>query len=108
MWEAFQADIADRGGHLLLSAKVRGLHHHNGRMTGVEFERGGARTLLPADMVLSTMPLRELIESLSPAAPREVRDAAAALAYRDFLTIALILDTPDAFPDNWIYVRDPR
>ncbi|HEX2344640.1 MAG TPA: NAD(P)/FAD-dependent oxidoreductase [Vicinamibacterales bacterium] len=108
MWEAFQADIADRGGHLLLSAKVRGLHHHNGRMTGVEFERGGARTLLPADMVLSTMPLRELIESLSPAAPREVRDAAAALKYRDFLTIALILDTPDAFPDNWIYVHDPR
>ena len=53
---------------------MRGLHHHNGRMTGVEFE-GGARTLLPADMVLSTMPLRELIESLSPAAPREVRDA---------------------------------
>jgi protoporphyrinogen oxidase len=53
------------------------------------------------------MPLRELIESLSPPAPPAVRAAAAALKYRDFLTVALILDTPTLFPDNWIYVHDP-
>ena len=29
------------------------------------------------------------------------------LRYRDFLTVALIVDKPDLFPDNWIYIHDP-
>jgi protoporphyrinogen oxidase len=31
--------------------------------------------------------------------------AAKDLAYRDFLIVALVLDTSDPFPDNWIYVH---
>ena len=30
------------------------------------------------------------------------------LKYRDFLTVALIYDSGDLFPDNWIYVHDPH
>jgi protoporphyrinogen oxidase len=33
--------------------------------------------------------------------------AADGLRYRDFLTVALILDKPDPFPDNWIYIHEP-
>src|SRR5262249_31429928 len=29
------------------------------------------------------------------------------LKYRDFLTVALIVDQAEVFPDNWIYVHDP-
>jgi protoporphyrinogen oxidase len=29
------------------------------------------------------------------------------LRYRDFLTVALVLDKPDPFPDNWIYIHEP-
>ena len=29
------------------------------------------------------------------------------LQYRDFLTVALIVNQPPLFPDNWIYVHDP-
>ncbi len=53
------------------------------------------------------MPVRELVESLSPAAPEEVLRAARSLKYRDFLTVALIVDQPETFPDNWIYIHDP-
>ena len=28
------------------------------------------------------------------------------LRYRDFLTVALIIDGEDLFPDNWIYIHD--
>jgi protoporphyrinogen oxidase len=37
-----------------------------------------------------------------------VRDAAAGLRYRDFLTVALVVDGEDLFPDNWIYIHEPR
>ena len=29
------------------------------------------------------------------------------MRYRDFLTVALIVDKPDLFPDNWIYIHEP-
>ena len=48
------------------------------------------------------------MRALSPAAPPEVRAAADRLNYRDFITVALILDAPDTFPDNWIYVHDEQ
>jgi protoporphyrinogen oxidase len=54
------------------------------------------------------MPLRELVHAMSPPAPAEVRKAANNLKYRDFITVALIVDAPDLFPDNWIYIHDAR
>ena len=29
------------------------------------------------------------------------------LRYRDFITVALMVNKPDLFSDNWIYVHDP-
>jgi protoporphyrinogen oxidase len=57
---------------------------------------------------LSTLPIRELIRAMSPAAPKEVRAAAESLSYRDFLTVVLIVDQPETFPDTWIYVHEPK
>ncbi len=56
---------------------------------------------------LSTLPIRELIRAMDPPAPREVLEAAESLRYRDFLTVVLILDRPETFPDNWIYIHEP-
>ncbi len=53
------------------------------------------------------MPIRELVWKLEPAPPVEVLKAANMLNYRDFLTVALIIDQPDLFKDNWIYIHDP-
>ncbi len=57
---------------------------------------------------VSSMPLRELILSLEPAAPAAVRRAAEALRYRNMITVMLIVNEPDVFPDNWIYVQSPH
>jgi protoporphyrinogen oxidase len=54
------------------------------------------------------MPLRTLVGSLRPAAPEKVIAAAGRLRYRDFLTVALVVEVVDLFPDNWIYVHDPK
>ena len=42
-----------------------------------------------------------------PAAPADVREAGADLRYRDFLTVALVIEGEDPFPDNWIYIHEP-
>jgi protoporphyrinogen oxidase len=53
------------------------------------------------------MPVTELIARLDPPAPEPARNAAAMLRHRDFLTVCLIVEGADLFPDNWIYVHDP-
>jgi protoporphyrinogen oxidase len=108
MWEAFQANVINRGARVELGAGVHALEHRNGRIEAVEYEQHGRRHRALVTNVISTMPLRELIRSLAPPAPAEVRAAAERLSYRDFVTVALIIDAPELFPDNWIYVHDPR
>jgi protoporphyrinogen oxidase len=106
MWERFQSDLQARGTSVELNTGVRRLLHDQGRIVAVDVERSGQTERVPTSAVLSTMPLRQLVNAMSPPAPAAVRQAAERLKYRDFLTVALILDSPETFPDNWIYVHD--
>jgi protoporphyrinogen oxidase len=53
------------------------------------------------------MPLRDTVLAFDPPLPAAVREAAGRLRYRDFLTVALVLEGPNPFPDNWIYIHEP-
>ncbi|MGE0451501.1 MAG: FAD-dependent oxidoreductase, partial [Vicinamibacterales bacterium] len=107
MWEAFQQELEKRGTPVELQTRVRTILHEDGHVTAVDLAHGGSVRRLDVSAVISTMPLRELIRALSPAPPAHVLEAADRLRYRDFFTVALIIDQPDLFPDNWIYVHDP-
>ena len=104
MWDAMTAAIATQGGEVRLETPVSRLELAGGRV--VEVEAGGVSYTLP-DAVISSLPLREVVEMVSPSAPQEVLDAARGLRYRDFLTVALVVDGKDLFPDNWIYIHEP-
>jgi hypothetical protein len=54
------------------------------------------------------MPVTDLCARLDPPPPPDVQEAAARLRYRDFLTVCVIVDQAEVFPDNWIYVHDPE
>ncbi len=107
MWEACRDRIEAGGNSVHLGAAVVALPHDGRRIRSVIVESNGVRREQPASHVISTMPIRHLVTRLVPAPPPEVSAAAGRLKYRDFLTVALIVDAPDLFPDNWIYVHDP-
>jgi protoporphyrinogen oxidase len=104
MWEAMTEAIEAQGGEVRLGAPVEAIRLDRGRVTAVE--AGGDVYELPAG-VISSLPLREVVRMATPGAPAEIRDAALGLRYRDFLTVALVVDGADLFPDNWIYIHDP-
>ena len=106
MWEKFHAEVERLGGRVDLRTAVTGILHEGSSITAVDIERDGRTERVPATAVLSSMPLRQLVHALKPPAPPEVRAAADRLKYRDFITVALILNVADTFPDNWIYVHD--
>jgi protoporphyrinogen oxidase len=108
MWEAFAARIEQLGGSVLLNARVSALVHDGGTVHGVRIEHAdGRRREQAAANVISTMALTHLVKSLGPTTPPSVRQAALGLKYRDFITVAVVVDRPHLFPDNWIYIHDP-
>jgi protoporphyrinogen oxidase len=107
MWNAVRADIEAHGGVVRTGSEVVAIARDGSRIESVVVAADGGRETLAASDVISSMPLTELIARLEPAAPPEIRAAAAPLTYRDFLTVCLIVRQPDLFPDNWIYVHDP-
>ena len=108
MWEKFHVEVERLGGRVDLKTAVTGIIHEGSTITAVDIARDGRTERVPAGAVLSSMPLRQLVHSLQPPAPPEVRAAADRLKYRDFITVALILNVADTFPDNWIYVHDEQ
>ncbi len=108
MWEECARKIARQGGEVRMGKRVSGLAHlPDGRWKLTLVDQQGAESHLEADEVVSTAPMRELAQSISPALPPEVLGAAGGLSYRDFITVAVILPDRDQFDDNWIYIHDP-
>jgi protoporphyrinogen oxidase len=104
MWEAMRGAIEEQGGEVRLEARVEAMTLDGSRITAVVV---GGETFENPEAVISSLPLREVVEMVSPAPPPEVLAAARGLRYRDFLTVALVLDGADPFPDNWIYIHEP-
>ena len=109
MWEAATAKTREAGGRVHLGHRVVGLARDDARGSWtVTAERtDGARQTFEAEHVISSAPIRELMAAIAPAPSAPAARAAAALRYRDFVTVALILTERNRFDDNWIYIHDP-
>jgi protoporphyrinogen oxidase len=107
MWEMATKRIEEMGGEVLLGHEVTRLEIRDGRAVAAWTRSPKGERRIVAAHVISTMPLRHLVRSLEPAAPQHIIDAGAGLNYRDFLTVALMLDQENVFPDNWIYIHTP-
>jgi protoporphyrinogen oxidase len=103
MWETMTDDICRLGGEVLLNTKVTKLEFEGDRCTRVH---AGDRVWEPS-AVISSLPLRNTAGIAEPAPSPEVITAAQGLRYRDFLTVAVVIDGQDLFPDNWIYIHEP-
>jgi protoporphyrinogen oxidase len=109
MWEAAARLITEMSGEVLMGCRVIALEFDRAkRVYRVTYQREqGSRVTVEADQVISSAPMRELVNHLSPQLSQEARRAANALRYRDFLVVALMLRDRRLFDDNWIYIHDP-
>lgn len=112
LWDRMADNIAAGGGDLRFGHRVTAIHHDGRRITSVEAAAAGpagpAPPALPVVHLYSSMPLQALLFSLNPRPPAAVLAAARALRYRDFITVNLCLEGGDLFPDQWIYIHEPR
>jgi protoporphyrinogen oxidase len=107
MWEAAARKVMKRGGRVLMGHDMHALRFDAGRKVWhIEaVTQDGRRETFTASHVISSAPVRELVEKITPR-PISLFHARE-LRYRDFLTVALMVKKQDLFPDNWIYIHDP-
>jgi len=120
MWETTAEKAESAGVVVRRHQKVVGLGVLGDKVSLAiaEDTRNGGQVTIPADYVISTMPVVDLINAMRPAAPESISRIANKLEYRDFITVGLLLkglkktaganphSSTNLVPDNWIYIQD--
>jgi len=107
MWDAARDKVIAGGNRVLMGTALHQISQD--QATGrwrVAARRGDEMLTINAGHVISSAPMRELAGRIHPL-PATLPNALD-LNYRDFLTVALMIRSDDLFPDNWIYIHDPR
>ena len=108
MYEAMAAKCVDRGGKVLLRHRVVAVRHEKNKIVALDVVSPDGQLTVDVDMVVSTMPLDELILRMRPEPPSEIRKAAMGLQYRSIITVNTMLDRPRTVPDTWLYLHAPE
>jgi len=108
LFEALRDAVVRAGGRVHLSTPARALRLRGGRVAAVEAEGPAGRVTVEADWVLSTIPVGTLARAVDPPLDESVRTAAERLRFRSLLLVNLALDRPQAMPQHWVYLLDPR
>ncbi|MFT8418373.1 MAG: hypothetical protein ABF636_06020 [Acetobacter sp.] len=111
MWEVVARQIEAMGGRIMMETRVDGIIIENDTVVSVDITgKNGNKTTIPCDVLVSTMPVKELVAATGDYWPENVRKIAKDLQYRDFITVGLLYKESDLvskLDDNWIYIQEP-
>jgi protoporphyrinogen oxidase len=111
MWETVADLFVARGGVLLKKSRAQRFNWVDDCIRGVWVQgEGGAETYMACHHVISTMPVKELVQALPETWSPDARAIALNLQYRDFITVGLLYSSdeiPEPLQDNWIYIQEP-
>lgn len=103
--EKMAEGVRNKGGKIILNARVVGFEAKNGKIEGVQVLINGEKKIFKADEYINTIPITILVQTLNPKPPKEIIDASKTLKYRAEAQVALFVDREKISPDVWIYVH---
>ena len=120
LWEVTAAEVEKMGGTIIKEAKVTKLHKNEQNvLTGITYEKDGMEHQAEGDVVISSMPVKDLVGGMNevPETPARI---AKGLPYRDYMTLGVLVPkiklknktklktVGNIVPDCWVYVQDRR
>lgn len=109
MYNAMKNKIEEMGGDVFINSKVVKVNHKDFMINSIEYiDKDGNLNLKEGTHFISSIPITELVDALNPASPKEVINARKNLTYRSIITIDIIINKKEVFPDNWIYIHSPE
>ncbi|MBR0397560.1 MAG: FAD-dependent oxidoreductase, partial [Eubacterium sp.] len=118
LWDVTAEEVRKLGGTILMNARVTGVRKdENNTITSVIYEQDGETREMTGDVVISSMPIKDLVAGMNdvPETPARI---AAGLPYRDYMTVGVLISrlhlenktdmktVGGIVPDNWVYVHD--
>lgn len=117
LWERMAELDEQMGAKLMMNAAAIRVNTENGQVISVNVKTASGEEEIPCDYLISSMPIKDLVNAL-PSSPADVKRIADALPYRDFITVGLLLNRLElvnktkmktinnSVPDCWIYIQD--
>ena len=117
LWQIAADRFVEMGGRIRFGCPVRKLELAGSGVRRVVCSTAAGDEAFDCDIVISSMPIVDLVSGMNDVPPR-MREIAAGLPYRDFVTVGLLLDGMNLknrtklktlggiVPDCWIYVQD--
>lgn len=120
LWETVADNVEQAGGIIKMNSTVKKIHVEGNSVKSVTIvNEDGTTENRPCDYFLSTMPIKDLINSIDGIEINEnVKRIASELPYRDFITVGLCVDKLkiknetkiktylQRVPDTWIYIQE--
>ena len=106
MWEAARDKIRAGGNHVIMGHELDQLAPDGQGGWRMAARGADGKLVVKAKHAISSAPMRQLAARMHPLPDTTLN--ASNLKYRDFLTVALMVEGEDLFPDNWIYIHDSK
>jgi len=120
MWETVASLILEKGGIIIKDSEVVEINIDKNKVNGLSYLTHSTNTItkITGDYYLSTMPVKDLINSMGDKVPTAVKTVSDGLQYRDFITVGLLLNKlkiknktkiatlKGLVPDTWIYIQE--
>ncbi len=120
LWEVAAESIEKKGGRIIRNARVTKLHKKpDGELDALVYEKDGKEISEKGDIIISSMPLKDLVAGLE-GVPDDISRIAANLPYRDYMTAGVLVrrlklknttelkTLGNIVPDCWIYVQERK
>jgi protoporphyrinogen oxidase len=108
LFEALRDAVIQAGGIIHLSAPVRTVRASERKGVEILADGPGGPIGVRADWVISTIPVGALAKAIDPPLDAAARQAADRLRFRGLVLVNLALDIPQAMPQHWVYLLDPK
>ena len=117
-FEELEKKIIKKNGEVRKECRVTKIKIKNKKIVAVVYKNKGKEVELKGDIFISSMPLKDLIESFSIKVDSDIKRIATNLPYRDFMTVGLLVKKLNLknttnirtlcniIPDCWLYIQD--
>jgi protoporphyrinogen oxidase len=107
MYEAWSDTISKNGGQLFLGSSVDKIVAEDHKIKEIQFTSGAnEKVRVQAGQYFSSIPITHFFY-LQDNIGNDIKKAIDSLYYREHITVDLLIDQEEVFPDQWIYIHSP-
>ena len=103
IYETIAEKIKQKKSKIINNSFPEKIYHSKGKITKVKIKNGKKTTNYSPKWLVSTIPLTEFMNLMSPSPPIEVMSAVKKLKWRSQTYLFITLDKKSITKDNWIY-----